>query len=147
MSGTVVTPGVEDRIGEYLTEGTEVVEIADLETLRARIYVSEYDMYKVREGAEARMQVEGVVEGLEVARYGDYSGLAEHRPCLEQRDEVQRAPSATILSGRASGSRNERTAETGDEGSGAGVWKEDEPGGADGGGTESGVGPEDLVKE
>ena len=62
MSGTVVTPGVEDRIGEYLTEGTEVVEIADLETLRARIYVSEYDMYKVREGAEARMQVEGVAK-------------------------------------------------------------------------------------
>ncbi len=43
-----------------MTAGTDLLEIADLNTLRARIYVSEYDMYKVREGAPARLKVEGI---------------------------------------------------------------------------------------
>jgi multidrug efflux pump subunit AcrA (membrane-fusion protein) len=60
IAGIAVTARPQDRVGSYLTEGTEVVEIADLQTLRARIYVSEYDMYKVHEGAPAKLQVEGV---------------------------------------------------------------------------------------
>jgi putative peptide zinc metalloprotease protein len=60
ISGTVLTPKIADRLGAYLTEGTELLEIGDLRTLRARIYVSEYDMYKIREGAPAKLQIEGV---------------------------------------------------------------------------------------
>jgi len=37
-----------------------LLEVADLASLRARIYVSEYDMYKVRQGAGAKLQVEGI---------------------------------------------------------------------------------------
>ena len=48
-------------MGSYLTEGAEVLEVADLESLRARIYVSEYDMYKIREGAPARLYVDGTL--------------------------------------------------------------------------------------
>jgi putative peptide zinc metalloprotease protein len=62
LAGTVLTPRVEDRLGAYVTAGSELVEIADLGALRARIYVSEYDMYKVREGARARVHVEGLPE-------------------------------------------------------------------------------------
>jgi hypothetical protein len=43
-----------------VTEGKEIVEIADLNTLCARIYVSEYDMYKVNRGEPAKLEVEGV---------------------------------------------------------------------------------------
>jgi putative peptide zinc metalloprotease protein len=60
LSGVVLSPRVRDRVGSYLTEGTELLEVADLSTLRARIYVSEYDMHKVRAGAPAKLQVEGV---------------------------------------------------------------------------------------
>jgi putative peptide zinc metalloprotease protein len=60
IAGTILTPRLPDRLGSYLTEGSELLEVGDLTTLRARIYVSEYDMYKVREGAPARLQVEGV---------------------------------------------------------------------------------------
>src|SRR5262249_49002608 len=45
-AGVVLTPHLHDRLGSYLREGTEVAEVADLAALRARIYVSEYDMYK-----------------------------------------------------------------------------------------------------
>ncbi|HKF25659.1 MAG TPA: HlyD family efflux transporter periplasmic adaptor subunit [Candidatus Acidoferrum sp.] len=61
MAGVVLTPRVADRIGSYLTEGTTLLEVADVAALRARIYVSEYDMYKVRPGAPARLYVEGTV--------------------------------------------------------------------------------------
>ena len=60
VSGKILTAKIQDRVGSYLTAGTELLEVADLSKLRARIYVSEYDMYKVREGAPARLQVEGV---------------------------------------------------------------------------------------
>ena len=62
ITGVVLTPRTQDRTGSYVPEGTELVEIADLRTLRARIYVSEYDMYKVRAGASARLQIAGVAK-------------------------------------------------------------------------------------
>jgi len=60
ISGVVLTPRVTDRVGTYVTEGTELLEIADLNQLRARIYVSEHDMYKLRVGSHAGLQVEGI---------------------------------------------------------------------------------------
>jgi len=60
-SGVVLTPHLRDRAGSYLREGSEVAEVADLAALRARIYVSEYDMYKVRQGAPAKLHVDGTV--------------------------------------------------------------------------------------
>jgi len=61
IAGVVLTPRVQDRVGSYLTQGTEILEVAELETLRARIYVSEYDMYKIREGAPAKLYVDGTL--------------------------------------------------------------------------------------
>jgi putative peptide zinc metalloprotease protein len=60
ISGVVLTPRVSDRVGTYVTEGTELAEVADLSQLRARIYVSEHDMYKLRVGSRASLQVEGI---------------------------------------------------------------------------------------
>ena len=62
VSGIVLTPRPADRVGSFVTEGTELFEVADLHQLRARIYVSEYDMYKVRAGASAKLQVQGILE-------------------------------------------------------------------------------------
>jgi putative peptide zinc metalloprotease protein len=62
VSGIVLTPRPADRVGSFVTQGTELFEIADLHQLRARIYVSEYDMYKVPAGAFARLQVQGILK-------------------------------------------------------------------------------------
>jgi putative peptide zinc metalloprotease protein len=59
ISGTIVTPRVQDQLGAYLKAGTDVLEIADLSEMRARIYTSEYDMYKIHAGEEATIQVDG----------------------------------------------------------------------------------------
>jgi putative peptide zinc metalloprotease protein len=60
ISGVVLTPRVADRLGAYVTAGTELLEVAGLGQLRARIYVSEHDLYKLRVGSRASLQVEGI---------------------------------------------------------------------------------------
>jgi putative peptide zinc metalloprotease protein len=59
LTGTIVTPKVHDLLGSYLKTGSELLEIADLTELRARIYISEYDLYKVRLGESAKIQLDG----------------------------------------------------------------------------------------
>jgi putative peptide zinc metalloprotease protein len=59
ISGTVLTPRVRDRLGAYVNAGSDLVDIADLSRMRARIYVSEYDLYKCQAGASARVQLDG----------------------------------------------------------------------------------------
>jgi putative peptide zinc metalloprotease protein len=62
IGGAVLTSRVIDRLGSYVTAGTELLEVADLSIMRARIYVSEHDMYKIRVGAGARLQVDGTLK-------------------------------------------------------------------------------------
>jgi putative peptide zinc metalloprotease protein len=59
ISGVVLTARIRDRVGSYVTAGTELAEVADLSRLRARIYVSEHDMYKVRLRSGASLEVAG----------------------------------------------------------------------------------------
>ncbi len=59
MSGVVLTPRVTDWLSSYVSAGTELAEVADLSQLRARIYVSEYDLYKLKMGSPARLMVDG----------------------------------------------------------------------------------------
>jgi putative peptide zinc metalloprotease protein len=59
ISGVVLTPHLHDRLGAYVPGGTELVEVVDVSQMRARIYVSEHDIYKVKIGASARLHVEG----------------------------------------------------------------------------------------
>jgi putative peptide zinc metalloprotease protein len=61
ISGIVTTPRVGDRVGSFVTEGTEMIEVADIRTMRARIYASEYDMYKYRADVRGRLQVDGML--------------------------------------------------------------------------------------
>jgi putative peptide zinc metalloprotease protein len=60
ISGVVLTPRLGDQMGSYAPEGTTLAEIADLRMMRARIFVSEHDLYKVAVGSPARIQVDGL---------------------------------------------------------------------------------------
>jgi putative peptide zinc metalloprotease protein len=60
ISGVVLTPRLADRQGDYLLEGMPLAEIADLGVMRARIYVSEYDISRVHSGADVRIAVDGL---------------------------------------------------------------------------------------
>ncbi len=71
ISGRVITPRVQDLIGSNLERGKEVLEVADMSTMVARIYVPEWGVGKFRAGAPAQLlfdssfrSVSGVVESV-----------------------------------------------------------------------------------
>jgi multidrug efflux pump subunit AcrA (membrane-fusion protein) len=47
IAGTVLTPRPRDLEGSYIPEGTEIAEVADTTTMRARVYVSEQQLRKL----------------------------------------------------------------------------------------------------
>jgi putative peptide zinc metalloprotease protein len=60
LQGIVISPRVQDQLGTYVKEGAELVEIADLSQMRARIYISEYALYKLRGSQIAKLQLDGM---------------------------------------------------------------------------------------
>ncbi len=58
ISGVVVTPRLQDLVGSYVDVGAKVVEIADLSTMTARIYIPEFGVRDVRKGARARLHLQ-----------------------------------------------------------------------------------------
>jgi len=61
IEGTVITPRVQDQLGAYLREGAEIVEVANLSQMKARIYTSEYDLYKIRGSQSAKLLLDGML--------------------------------------------------------------------------------------
>jgi len=62
IAGTVITPRLHDLVGNTVKAGQELLQVADLSSMRARIYISEYDLYKIRAEARARLQVNGLFQ-------------------------------------------------------------------------------------
>jgi putative peptide zinc metalloprotease protein len=60
IAGTVVTPNIQNLLGSYLKQGGELLEVDDLSTLRARIYISEYSLENIKAGAKGKLQVQGL---------------------------------------------------------------------------------------
>ena len=60
IEGVVTTPRVSNQLGAFVKEGTELAEIADIRNMRARIYVSEYEMYKYHQGSHCVLEVDGI---------------------------------------------------------------------------------------
>jgi len=67
LSGIVLTPRPNERVGAYIPEGTELIEVGDVSRLNARVYVSEPDMHIVGSESFVRLQVEGTF-GIRKAR-------------------------------------------------------------------------------
>jgi putative peptide zinc metalloprotease protein len=62
ISGLVLTPRLMDWQGAYVPAGTELVEIADISPMRARVFLSEHDISKFWVGSEARLLVNGMFQ-------------------------------------------------------------------------------------
>jgi putative peptide zinc metalloprotease protein len=59
ISGVVLTRRVGDQLGSYAPAGTTLLEVGELRWMRARVYVSEHDLYRVAVGASAGIEVDG----------------------------------------------------------------------------------------
>jgi putative peptide zinc metalloprotease protein len=82
IHGIVITPRLEDRLGSFVTEGTEFAEVADIGTMRARIYVSEYDMHTYRPDSQGRLHVDGIVGKWETGNVQVSAASSEIAPGL-----------------------------------------------------------------
>jgi putative peptide zinc metalloprotease protein len=60
IAGTMLSAHVQDLLGSYVPEGTELAQVADVTRLRARIYISEYDIQRFQGNASAGLQVDGL---------------------------------------------------------------------------------------
>jgi len=65
MAGTVTTPRMSDRVGSYLEAGAEIAEVADMSTMRARMFVPEFEMHKARMNARVRLHCDCSIDHLE----------------------------------------------------------------------------------
>ena len=61
MNGVVTTPRIRDQLGVFVKEGTEIAEVADTRIMRARIYASEYEMYKFHSTSWGVLKIGGLV--------------------------------------------------------------------------------------
>ena len=58
IAGTVVTPRLQDLLGNYVGSGTQIAEIADLNSMIARVYIPEFGIRDVRIGTKARLRMQ-----------------------------------------------------------------------------------------
>jgi len=64
IAGVVATPRLADRVGSFVREGEELAEVNDSRTLRARIFVPEFQVQRVRQGAPASLKLESLFQSL-----------------------------------------------------------------------------------
>jgi putative peptide zinc metalloprotease protein len=62
ISGVVVTPHVQNLAGSFVAEGTELVEVDDIKTLTARIYVPEFQIRRIAPGSPASLKMEALLQ-------------------------------------------------------------------------------------
>ena len=58
ISGVVMTPRIRCLVGSFVAEGTELVEVDDIQTLQARIFVPDFEIRRVALGAPASLKLE-----------------------------------------------------------------------------------------
>jgi len=59
INGIVTTPRIADELDRFVKAGTDLAEVADTRSMRARIYVSEYELYKYRPGSIGKLLIDG----------------------------------------------------------------------------------------
>jgi putative peptide zinc metalloprotease protein len=65
ISGIVLTPRVRDLVGSYLEEGDTIAEVADLSSMKARLYVPEHEVRKLQAGARGKLLPDSTFSSLE----------------------------------------------------------------------------------
>ena len=58
ISGVVVTPRLRNLAGSFVAEGTELAEVDDVQTLKARIFIPDFEVRKLASGAPVSLKLE-----------------------------------------------------------------------------------------
>ncbi len=88
IAGVVLTPNLTDLLGSFVPAGTTIAEVADLNTMTARIYIPEYDIRDVRIGTRARLQVASQILPISGTLASIAPLSAEIDPSLAEKDQL-----------------------------------------------------------
>lgn len=75
-SGIVLTEQVERQVGTFVREGDLILELAEVETWRAQLFVHERDIHTIRLGDRAKMEVQAFRYTDEGLCYGRVTSIA-----------------------------------------------------------------------
>ncbi|MGZ6265259.1 MAG: HlyD family efflux transporter periplasmic adaptor subunit, partial [Bdellovibrionota bacterium] len=79
IAGVVITPRLHDLLGSYVAEGKEIAEVVDTSSVRARIFVPEYEMQKLRAIHDVSLRMD--------SQWGGVAGtVASVSPAAQQPD-------------------------------------------------------------
>jgi len=62
ISGFVTTPRLRDRVGVFVQEGEELAEVQDSSTLKAQIFIPEFQVQQIKLGAPASLKLESMFQ-------------------------------------------------------------------------------------
>ncbi len=89
IAGSVVSPRTADLLGSHLNAGATAVEIADLSSLSARLYVRESEMREVRPGQAVSLRVDSSFRSLSGVVGEIALASSEIEPGLEPKSEYK----------------------------------------------------------
>lgn len=83
-----MTPNLTDLLGSFVPAGTTIAEVADLNTMTARIYIPEYDVRDVRIGTRARLQMASQILPISGTLASIAPLSSEIDPSLAEKDQL-----------------------------------------------------------
>jgi putative peptide zinc metalloprotease protein len=89
IAGSVVSPRPEDLLGSHLNAGATAVEIADLSSLRARLYVAEPEMREVSTGQKVSLRLDSSFRSISGVVGEIALASSEIEPGLEPKSEYK----------------------------------------------------------
>jgi putative peptide zinc metalloprotease protein len=89
ISGVVATPRLRNRVGSFVQEGDVLAEIDDARTLKARIFIPEFKVQRLRSGAPASLKLESLFQPIRGRVSSIAPAASEPAPGLGQEEKYK----------------------------------------------------------
>ncbi|MGA9510601.1 MAG: HlyD family efflux transporter periplasmic adaptor subunit [Candidatus Sulfotelmatobacter sp.] len=108
ISGVVASPRLEDRVGSFVQEGDVLADVEDTRILKARVFIPEFQVHRIRPGAPASLKFEALLQPVRAQVSSIAPASSELAPGLEPEEKYKgiAAPNyyvASVLIGNPGG--------------------------------------------
>ncbi len=108
ISGVVASPRIKDRVGSFVQEGDVLANVEDTQILKARVFIPEFQVHRIRPGAAASLKFEALLQPIRAEVSSIAPASSELAPGLETEEKYKgiAAPNyyvASVLIGNPGG--------------------------------------------